>query len=214
LIHPCALLKRAKQTIRETIKVICHKSKVIYIHPCRCAGSSIEVLFGFNTDTLNQTGDRHALPDFYPKKYWREYTSFISIRNPWDRLYSGFMLAKQFNIPAYKEALAPYDLTTFNNFVAEIMTQPELYENDRLFWPQHKWFYNGKKRVKFDKVMRFENLREDASAILNKIGKSNNDFPHLLKTDKPHYREIYNNTSVKIIQDIYKKDIEMFRYNF
>ena len=124
------------------------------------------------------------------------------------------MLAKQFNIEAYKEALAPYDLSSFNDFVAEIMTQPELYKDDRLFWPQHKWFYNGRERVKFNKIIRFENFREDATAILKKIGKSNNDLPHLLKTDKPHYRDIYNKNSVEIIRQIYLKDIEMFRYKF
>lgn len=148
--------------------MICHKTKVIFIHPCRSAGSSIEVAFGFNTDTLNLSGERHALPNFYPKKYWQEYASFITVRNPWERLLSAFMLIKSRDLPAYKAVLDRYDLSTFNQFVEEIMTQPELYKDDRMFWPQSYWLYNGKDRVKYNKVIRFEQLSIDVNAILKK----------------------------------------------
>lgn len=200
--------------LREGVSLICHQRQVIYIHPCRCAGSSIEALFGFGSDQLNRTGDRHALPDFYPKRYWRQYASFISVRNPWERLLSAFSLIKQLDLPGYKAVMDSYDLSSFNDFVAEVMTQPELYRDDRMFWPQYRWFYYGKRRVKFDFTIRFENFRRDIAPLLDKSGKPGKEIPHLLSTDKPHYREVYNRQSFEIVRDIYKKDIELLHYRF
>ena len=42
--------------------MICHERKFIFIHMCRCAGSSIEVYFGKDLNELNLSGERHATP--------------------------------------------------------------------------------------------------------------------------------------------------------
>ena len=194
--------------------MICHKSKVIYIHPCRCAGTSIEIAFGFSPQELNESGERHALPDFYPKKFWKEYSSFVSVRNPWDRLLSGFALIKQHNISAYEPYLKEYSLKNFNQFVLDIMTKPELYKDDRMFWPQTKWFYYKKKRVPFKKVIRFESLSDDIGSLLKNINLKVDDLPHELKTNKPNYQDIYDQTSKEIVSQIYRKDIEVLGYEF
>jgi hypothetical protein len=196
--------------------MICHKSKIIFIHPCRCAGTSIELLFGFDTNALNETGDRHALPQFYASKYWKSYNSFITVRNPWDRLLSAFSLIKQFDLPAYKSYLDDYEVSRFNDFVLDfIAKQPDLYKNDRLFWPQAQWLYNKGRRVKFDKVMRFETLARDSRLILTKIDKTFDDLPHSLGTSKrPHYGEIYSKEAAEVVADIYRKDIELLNYQF
>ena len=194
--------------------MICHKSKVIYIHPCRCAGTSIEISFGFSPQKLNESGERHALPDYYPKRLWNEYSTFVTVRNPWDRLLSGFALIKQYNIVAYEPYLKKYSLDNFNQFVLDIMTKAELYEDDRMFWPQTKWFYYNDKRVSFNKIIRMESLLDDIGSLLKHINLDAKDFPHELQTNKPNYQDVYDQTSKEIVSDVYRKDIEILGYQF
>ncbi len=194
--------------------MICHDKKVIYIHPCRCAGTSIEIRFGFSSDVLNNNGERHALPEFYPAKFWKSYSSYISVRNPWDRFLSAFALIRQANLPAYKVVTDNYDFSNFNEFVRDFNEQKHLYEEDRMFWPQSRWFYLKGKRVKYSKVIRFESLETDIRKVLLKHGMDAQTLPHELKTDRPHFKDIYDGKSIEIIGDMYRKDIELLRYKF
>ena len=66
----------------------------------------------------------------------------------------------------------------------------------------------------FKKVIRFESLSDDIGSLLKNINLKVDDLPHELKTNKPNYQDIYDQTSKEIVSQIYRKDIEVLGYEF
>ena len=71
--------------------MICHKSKVIFIHIPRTAGTSVEKAFvgkdWFNIDVSTKHIYASTARDYYAE-FWDEYFKFSIVRNPWDRMLS------------------------------------------------------------------------------------------------------------------------------
>ena len=109
--------------------------------------------------------------------------------------------------------LEPYD--TFERFVKEWVT-PKNIDSWVHFIPQYKYLYNENGNLMVDFVGRFENFDEDYETIRHKIG-TGEALKHLNKTkDKKEkdYRNAYTREMIDIVSRIYKKDLELFDYNF
>ena len=65
--------------------IINKEKKFIFVHVFRTGGSSIDRAFGGNTKGY----DTHTRLESLPK--WQNYFSFGFVRNPWDRMVSGYM---------------------------------------------------------------------------------------------------------------------------
>jgi hypothetical protein len=145
---------------------------------------------------------------------------FSFIRNPWDRLVSGY-----FNI--WHERFKTFDdfLMVVEQVVKREENGEEVILNEYLpgwhkdtigieaHWrPQYHFTHlNGKQYVDF--VGRFENLEEDISLIFEKLNidrrlNKKNSSKH------KHYRKYYNRKTKKLVSEIYHKDIEIFNYKY
>ena len=132
------------------------------------------------------------------KDIFNNYLKICNIRNPYDLAVSMYEWKKnQSNI---KES--------FDEFLLDLKWQNKLKSNIDI------WSINGKYDFKY---IRFENLEEDLSNVLKDLNIKEDQviLPHYKKMNRSNYREYYKNQeSIDIISKIYKKEIELFNYNF
>lgn len=137
---------------------------------------------------------------------WREYTKFCFVRNPYDRVISGW---KHFNIIFNRNSndlhhyLAHFNIQNISNI-----------EYGHIFMSQKRQIQDEFGNCGVDLIGRFEYLENDFCHILNKIGFNN--ICHVEKkenvsSNKNIYLNINKNT-VKIINELFKDDFESFHY--
>lgn len=212
--------------------MIDHNNKVIFIHIPKCAGTSIEYFFGIrpfywktpNYQTLTGWCDKrkihlhHATPrelletGLIEEKIWNSYTKFTIVRNPFTRAYSDYVWLNEYN--AFNCSFEDFLLK--RGKMTKILTnkQDKNYRGDHLY-PQVDFLkIDGK--IVVDNIIRFENLNEE----LEQFFKSNNialkDIPHDKKSKKyfKHYSHFFSDDEVKLVEKLYKEDIEFLNYKF
>lgn len=83
--------------------------------------------------------------------------------------------------------------------------------------PQHQFIMdaNGKRLVDF--IGRFERLESDFAVICShlNIASESNKLPHFNKSRRRgHYSEYYDSESSNFVAYLYRKDIELFGYEY
>jgi len=150
--------------------------------------------------------------------------SFSFVRNPFDRLVSEFFWRLKYNIsfrPLFDYDFKPTDFELFVNKLEKVnltylenMTAVETH-----FYPQTKfvflksYFTKNKKNKKVDFVGRFENYESDLKFLGSQFGIKN-ELIHRNKSEHPSYKTLYNSTTKKIVENIYKDDLNNFNYVF
>ena len=151
----------------------------------------------------------------------KDYFSFTTIRNPWDRVVSAFKYSKcdkngnAWYTPNYdKNTAGQY---TFSEFVRDI--------HDKDYWcgigipnAQHFCFDENNKQI-MTKIYNIETLTKDI--IKNDIKKHVNidydvsKIPYLNITKSIDYRSFYTEKwMIDVVKDVFKKDIEIGNYVF
>jgi len=137
---------------------------------------------------------------------------FTIVRNPWDRVVSGFFFFQQTNSRHYKSIIKN---ETFNKFVKTRLLEcgigMDQYIEDHFDFQYPKVMFDGTIFVDF--IGRLENIKRDWKIIASAIGCSK-DFPHLNKSNRGPYQEYYDSETKDIIADIYATDIELLGYEF
>ena len=189
------------------------KNKILFIHPQKCAGSSIKrslrKTFGYESFIPN-AHDKETKPDcghwtlsqfdYYLEDDLKEFFKFSVVRNPWDRAvsYYFYLVTKQ----NYKK--------TFGLFCNDYYLREDSYQL------KQKLLLN--KRSVLDFIIRFENLEEDFKIAMSKMGIQ--DFAQLEKLDhntgrrNRDYRPHYNERTKNIVADLCEWEIKKFGYKF
>jgi hypothetical protein len=157
-----------------------------------------------------------------------DYFKFTFVRNPFDKLVSAYFFIKKRQVRYSQNTI---DLNSFENFIkTELMDENGEATDDH--WA-HQWSAVTTEDGDFfmDYVGRFENIVEDWRYVANKLNLPEY-LPHLKPlsgfedhTDiaKSHpnlyasgkdYRKYYTDELVEIVSNIYKKDLEVFGYEF
>jgi len=171
------------------------------------------------------TSEEYVKYHYLSEEIFNNYFKFSFVRNPWDRVVSFYKFLY------YAKGV------TFEDFVKKLL--PEFVnKNDFFFKSQYDYLYcKGKSCVDF--IGRFENLNEDFSKILNTLGLSKLKLEHINKSKinkgkysdiktsfkklvlnveyqpfYPSYKSYYNQELISIVADLYKKDVEFFKYSF
>ena len=90
------------------------------------------------------------------QKKWDEYFKFCFIRNPYDRIVSGWFHINRFNIP-------------FQNFI-NLKDKVNDVEYVHMFMPQYRSMINEKAQKYINHIGDFDNLDNELIEILKKIG--------------------------------------------
>tara|TARA_Y100000114_G_C11709028_1_gene302462 strand:- start:169 stop:786 length:618 start_codon:yes stop_codon:yes gene_type:complete len=150
--------------------------------------------------------DLHSYSETYD-----DYFKFTFVRNPWDRLFSCYLDKVVNTINTSREIICykKYNGMSFSDFVFSISAQ-DLTSCSIHHRLQTSLFPADK----IDFVGKFENLQEDFTYVLNKIGLNSFKIPHKNKTSHKNYSLYYDLKSRDIVSDLYKKDIDLLKYQF
>ena len=82
---------------------------------------------------------------------------------------------------------------------------------------QASFIQNQSHDLLVDKVIRFERLEKEFNKVATRLKLKTKQLTHTNKSKnskKIDYREAYCEQSKRIIADLYKEDINLFRYSF
>ena len=175
--------------------MIIDEYECIFIHIPKNAGTSIEEYFGNGSVRIQPSkhADIHEIKVKFKNSY-NNYRKFTIIRNPYDKMVSWYFYLKR--------NLGDYDIIEFNEWIKD--PSKFWHANDPISFlkPQCDWIDNTVE------IIRFENLDNE----LNKFFNKKINLPITNKSNHNHYLEYYNDESLNIIYNRYKKDFEQFNY--
>jgi hypothetical protein len=212
--------------------LISHRHRFIFIHVDKAAGSSLQDALAPFADNgavsrvrkrlmllgpVNRISGLHRFVQFsqhaaaeevrrcLPAAQYSAYFKFGFVRNPWDRLVSRYHYLKRNT--SHRHSRLVNAMSGFPEYV-----RWEMDRNMRLTH-QHAYLCDKEGRLIVDFVGRFENLRDDFVRATEKIGITTS-LPHLNATESKDYRKFYTPELRDTVADFYKRDIELFGYDF
>ena len=191
----------------------------IFIHIPKCAGVSISMgLFG------NLSGG-HVSARLYSLVYAREefesYFKFTFVRNPWDRLASGYYYIRDGSgladasfdpelVARLREMLRTHP--DFDRFVRGWVTTENI-NSIQVFQPQHSFICIHGRKPAVDFIGYYENLVNDYEYVRSRI-RAGSELPWMNRSAKARHTELYSEDTRKIVEEVYADDIELFGYSF
>tara|TARA_X000001382_G_scaffold98562_1_gene72954 strand:+ start:82 stop:618 length:537 start_codon:yes stop_codon:yes gene_type:complete len=176
--------------------MIIDKYKTIFIHIPKNAGTSIEEYFGNESFRIQPSkhADVHEIKKKFKNSY-NNYKKFTIIRNPYDKMVSWYFYLK-------RNLGENYNIVEFNEWIKE--PSSFWHANDPISYlkPQCDWIDDTVE------IIKFENINKELNSFFNK----KIDLPITNKSNRNHYLEYYNNNSLDIIYNKYKKDFKKFNY--
>jgi len=193
---------------------ILEKENFIFINiPVTTNGELEELL-----DLSNMNGENkwYVYKNEHPLK-WRKHISFAVVRNPFDRVVRNFQDARR-NDSYWDSAISPtksrHDEKTLKDksFRETVDLLDELEHGG---WEkQHNFVTDGNENIVVDKIIKYENLREELNTL---FGNSlDSELSKLKKKEQRErgYRVFYDRKTKEKVKEKYKKDIELFEYSF
>ena len=135
---------------------------------------------------------------------WKSYTKFCFIRNPYDRVLSGW---KHFNIILNKN-------TPFNEYINKPYNVSDI-EYGHIFMSQKTQIQDIDGSCGVDIIGKFEHLEEDLNIILKKIGFDK--IVHISKKENVSNKEgaekiVLEKQTIKKLNDLFTDDLDLFHY--
>ena len=195
--------------------LVSESNKVIYMKCGRTAGTPMHRILNqigvveVSRPYFYKTGNNEWLENITDEEIKSDYFVFTFVRNPFERLISGWN--------AYVSS-GKVD-RNFEKFIKHRGTGGYwLYSdgsisNDHWF-PQSKYveFDDGERFCNF--VGKFENLEEDWKLLSTKIEIQQQIKKTRHNTTEEYYKSFYTEELIEIISDFYKRDLELFNYEF
>ena len=214
-------LEPDRETV-ERLPILCinasHQYRCIFVHVPKNAGSSIKRV-------LDMPGGNHfSWWDYaeHHSRLWEAYASFAVVRNPWDRVVSAYQYAKM------EKSYWQNELTglhsdylflrdkSFEECVSILCHQRDLLEH--MSWHSQAWYIADKKsgnKIMVETVLRFESLAEDFAEFRRKLKIDCEPLPMVNTTQRLRdYRTYYNDQTRKMVEQVYRVDVELFGYSF
>lgn len=193
----------------------CKDCQVGYVHVPKTGGSSIrKALPGWIHDDRHMTA--HELRDLEPEMF-KEYFTFATIRNPWDRMVSMYFYDRRRNVRTYE---ADAHMMDFNSWIVtiyktnryrnlEVHGQPWL---QMYCYDQTQWFMEGGgflvdvvvPTVDLNNWWNNYWLQRNCEVPLNRENMTNHK----------HYSNYYNQTTKELVAQAFAKDIELFEFKY
>jgi|TARA_B110000495_G_C22868332_1_gene506297 hypothetical protein len=211
--------------------MISHKYKCIFIHIPRTGGTYVEkmisahFLLGKDRNFWDLAKEeKHLIASQAKKKYvkyWNDYLKFTIIREPISRMRSMMLYSKNYfgekNIVEIKKKHLDFYKKKYD-YPAILEADTKFYDIKNLKSDKHKinQVYLNILDEKIDFIFRYENLDEDIQKLFKLLGIKFYKFKKMFirnrqKTDHTKFKKL-SEESLKIIKEIYKNDIEYFKY--
>jgi hypothetical protein len=183
------------------------KYKCIFVHIPKCAGTSIK------KSLFSNKMHGHMPISFYEKahpEFHKEAFKFTFVRNPISRAYSAYRYIKFSNKgreAKYKHLINKYD--DFDSLVINWLN-PENAKKIHFFNPQYEYLINSFGEISVDFIGKQESIETDFLKIQEILGVVEN-----LKHENPSSGEnltVFKKQTIDILNEVYKKDFELFGY--
>ena len=194
--------------------MILNQHQSIFIHIPKTGGTSIEKFF--NMRMFHRTGKHDSaakLRKTLDELTWAKYFKFSFVRNPWDRMvsYYHWRLREPENVDVqgctFKDWLRFLHAGDFQKLTLNGSFKYGIK-------PQFEMLSIGE-AIAVDFVGRFENLQQDFEQICQRIGIEPQVLPHKNAMNRSHhYTQFYDEESRILVEDLYRRDIEYFGYEF
>ena len=196
-------------SMREQLDLRC-----IFFHVPKTGGLAVaEALFGnravghINVDTAELIFGRRRFDSFY---------KFAFVRNPWDRLVSSYNYLRKGGI---SRKLTPFirehvlDFGSFEAFVENGLAH-EAVLREQHFRPQSAFLCRGNGELAVDYLGRYENLDRDFDEVAARLGASTKLEPRNSSGRTRGYRDCYTDKTRDLTAEIYRRDIDIFGYDY
>ena len=208
--------------------LISDSKKFIFVHISKTAGTSIRA--ALNPHCISVPSDkwhsflrRFDLPKNYqrfkfskhaflsdaqrkvPTDIYQSYFKFAVVRNPWDRLVSGYH--SEYGLKEGRNPNKKYkDPIGFENYLRRQKRRRNY---------QYLRISNSAGEIDLDFMLRFENLNADIDSLAEKLNIEI-DLPHKNTSfrNKAVYQEYYDQHTRDFVSEHWAQDIELLDYDF
>lgn len=204
--------------------MINHKTKCIFIHIPRTAGTSIEYAIQGNDQWNISRRRKHLIASTAKKiykEYWDDYFKFAFVRNPWSRMIS---LCKYGNFhPREYNRTYGCDIqsgilnigTYSEKFPTGYEIDPRTYSADDKFKPAiPNAIYSNILNEELNFIGKFETLKSDCEFISEKIKKKIILSKKQETSNHQHYTKYYTKEIKDDIHKMFEYDINRFDYRY
>ena len=215
--------------------LISYKYKFLFVHIAKTGGTSIRSalnpyrfkdvhflprficskLSSFFDHKLGVKIPRHAKAiaamEMLPRELYDNLFKFAFVRNPWDLQVSSYHHIKRERPHLIRH------IDTFEEFLLWKLDpkRPYQYIIDTSITLQSDYVIDLHGRIIVDFIGRYERLEKDFQEVCRRIGIETPKLPHRRKaTDRRPYQEYYNQRTKALVAEHFKKDIELFGYEF
>ncbi len=145
-----------------------------------------------------------------PSEIFGEFYKFAIVRNPWDLQVSMYhFILREPEAAKHAQVRA---LGSFDAFVDWVLTTPDPYPKG-ITKLQSEMVTDARGILLVDFVGHYETLAEDYAHVCGVLG-IDAPLPHLNRSEHRDYRTYYNDRTRNLVAEHFRKDIELFDYEF
>ena len=148
------------------------------------------------------------------KSVWDRIFKFTIVRNPWERVYSLYAFRKKRGRTDETLSFRDYILSLYqhsiNNNCSSLFKYPPHYYGSSDF------ILDSNGEIMVDYIAKYEDREHGLKSVASKIGFSELGGLHTQRaaSEAKHYSCFYDSETKEIVRNIYKKDVELFDYQF
>lgn len=138
------------------------------------------------------------------EEVFADYFKFAFVRNPFDRFVSYCAFVTRDSNVFAQNPLAVMKQILFGMRPLQHV----------LFWPQHAFLVDADGRMLADQVGRVEEMQSSYDSICARIGIPTTALGQVNSSRRGGYREYYDQQLIDGVADLYRRDLELFGYQF
>jgi len=156
-----------------------------------------------------------AIQQVFPQVEFEAYFKFTFIRNPWDRLVSAYEFLRTGVSPSEYDWEMSEKLQSLGDFRSFVYWVRDTNAGEGMhLLPQYHYVRTKDDEMGMDFIGRFESFSRDFSKVAERLGIDAR-LPHLNAAPSRYgYQQYFDSELVDIVGEVYRRDIELFGYDF